>query len=145
MHGASGSESDPIAVMNVIPFIDICLVLLIIVLVTASMSAELMAFIQPQATEEKPMTFIESKETVSLTVKGDGKCVINEMPIDVKDLKAEAAKSPDLPFVLHAAKDVKAEHIVAAVAQLRAAKPTMRLLFSSPDQGSLPPDSTSTK
>ena len=66
-----------IAEMNVIPFIDVCLVLLIIVLVTASFSVKLMAFEHPLALQK------DASGTALLDDKGN----FVPMPTEYVDLQ----------------------------------------------------------
>ncbi|MCJ8331057.1 MAG: biopolymer transporter ExbD [Lentisphaeria bacterium] len=79
--GSGGSE-DPISELNVIPFIDICLVLLIIVLIMSTFSYQLFNFDNPSSaeftvvnaqTKEGESTviklFVHSKEKITLNGK----------------------------------------------------------------------------
>jgi len=111
-------EVEPIAEMNVIPFIDICLVLLIIVLVTATFSTQLLDFDHPQAAKTE---YVESQAGVTVEVGADGRCSVAGKPVDVASLRAElqALGAPDV--VLRASPKVPSRHVVAAADQVKAA------------------------
>jgi biopolymer transport protein ExbD len=125
MPGDSRSAEEPIAVMNVIPFIDICLVLLIVVLVTASFSTALLGFTHPLAEKTE---YLESSQAVRVEVAADGRCTINGKPVPVENLRAEAAAFVSRPFVVAAGSGVQAQYVIKAVEQLKAAG-NVRLTF----------------
>jgi len=73
MEQESDDSDDVISALNVIPFIDICLVLLIIVLVTASFTVALIGFDLPQGVKTE---YVEAKSAVTVDVGSDGRCTI---------------------------------------------------------------------
>lgn len=114
-----GREAEPIAEMNVIPFIDICLVLLIIVLVTATFSTPLLDFDHPKAAGTE---FVEDPAGVTvLEVGADGHCRLGGRPVDLASLRAELASREGTDVVLRASPRVPSRHVVAAAEQVRAA------------------------
>src|SRR5262245_3111991 len=87
MNASSSSDGgEPIAEMNVIPFIDICLVLLIIVLVTATFSTQLLDFDHPQAAKTE---FVEARTGVAVDVAPDGACSVGGRRIETAALRGE--------------------------------------------------------
>ena len=130
---ASKKNEGPIADMNVIPFIDICLVLLIIVLVTASFSTQLLGFNHPQAGKDEKTQYFEVKDAVVVEVATDGKCKINGKTVEVKDLKSEAAQFASQPFVLQAGRQVKSEHVILATDQIKGVG-NVKLTFAVQEQ-----------
>ena len=75
MNASSDSGSEPIAEMNVIPFIDICLVLLIIVLMTSASDTKYEDVKLPAA---KTVAYRDMNLAITLTVKKDGTYAFEE-------------------------------------------------------------------
>ena len=118
MNASSDSGSEPIAEMNVIPFIDICLVLLIIVLVTATFSTQLLDFDHPQAAKTE---FVEARSGVAVDVSSDGACVLGGRRVEASALRGEieALGGPDV--ILRASRKTPSRHVIAAADQVKAA------------------------
>lgn len=115
MHGPrERSSDDVISDMNVIPFVDICLVMLIIVLVTAAYSVSLIDFTVPQG---QPTEYIEASAAVTVDVSQDGRCTIRGKTVTADELR----RAVQAPVIVRAGRSVKAQHVVSAVDQLRAA------------------------
>lgn len=123
---------EPIAAMNVIPFIDICLVLLIIVLVTASFSTPLVGMTQPQAEPGAKTEYREMKDAVVIDVLADGKCSIDGVGAEAAELTAQVSKHLDKPMVVRAKNDVKSKFIIMATTYIKAAG-TVRLTYLPQD------------
>ena len=94
------TEDRPIAGVNIVPVIDLCLVLLIILMVTSPLldTADLPVKL-PQALT------IESKErNIAVTYSPDGRLAINTTVIDAKDfipqLRALLRKDPEILVIL---------------------------------------------
>ena len=117
MNASSDSGSEPIAEMNVIPFIDICLVLLIIVLVTATFSTQLLDFDHPQAAKTE---FVEARAGVAVEVAPDGAVSIGGKRLDAAALRGEldALGGPDV--ILRASRKTPSRHVIAAADQVKA-------------------------
>ena len=107
---SSDSGSEPIAEMNVIPFIDICLVLLIIVLVTATFSTQLLDFDLPQAAKTE---FVEARSGVAVDVGPDGACSVGGQPVDFATLRGS-------DVILRASRKTASRHVIAAADQVKA-------------------------
>ena len=118
--GSSALEGDqePIAEMNVIPFIDICLVLLIIVLVTATFSTQLLDFDHPQAAKTE---FVEARAGVSVDISADGSCSMGGRKVELAALRGEieALGGPDV--IVRASRKTPSRHVIAATDQVKAA------------------------
>ena len=123
MQGPSESgDSEPIAEMNVIPFIDICLVLLIIVLVTATFSTQLLGFDHPLADKTE---YVEASNVVTVDIAADGKCSIGGKQVELAGLRAEIEAQggggkgglPDV--VLRAPPKTPSHFIVSAADQIK--------------------------
>jgi len=114
---SSDSGSEPIAEMNVIPFIDICLVLLIIVLVTATFSTQLLDFDHPQAAKTE---FVEARTGVAVEVGPDGACRVGGKRVDAAGLRGEldALGGPDV--ILRASRKTPSRHVIAAADLVKA-------------------------
>jgi biopolymer transport protein ExbD len=107
---ADSAEGEPIAEMNVIPFIDICLVLLIIVLVTATFSTQLLDFDHPQAAKTE---FVEGRNGVTVDVAADGRCTLGGKPVDLAALGGA-------DVVLRASRKTASRHVIAAADRIKA-------------------------
>ncbi len=107
----AGGEGEPIAEMNVIPFIDICLVLLIIVLVTATFSTQLLDFESPGAARTD---YVEAAGAVTVDVGPDGRCTVSGKAADLGALG-------DADVVIRASGTTPSRHVVAAADRVRAA------------------------
>jgi biopolymer transport protein ExbD len=110
-------DSEPIAEMNVIPFIDICLVLLIIVLVTATFSTQLLDFSHPRAARTE---FVGHGEALVVEVAADGRCAVGGRTVDVAALGAEIGALGPSDVVLRAGPKVPSHRVVAAVDEIKA-------------------------
>ena len=117
MDAPKDAGSEPIAEMNVIPFIDICLVLLIIVLVTATFSTPLLDFDHPQAAKTE---YVEARSGVAVEVAEDGACSVGGRRVEPAALRGEleALGSPDV--VLRASRKTASRHVIAAADQVKA-------------------------
>ena len=117
MNAAPDSGSEPIAEMNVIPFIDICLVLLIIVLVTATFSTQLLDFDHPQAAKTD---FIEARSGVAVDVAPDGACSLGGRRVEIAALRGEIEALGGSDVILRASRKTPSRHVIAAADQIKA-------------------------
>ena len=100
--GGGTPHSAPMAEINMIPLVDVMLVLLIIFMITAPLIAHKIKIDLPQAStvllEEKP-------DTIVIAPMGDGKMFLNDVLIDrksmVERLAAEAQRKPQPELHLH--------------------------------------------
>ena len=102
--GGSGDEHGMMSEINVTPFVDVMLVLLIIFMVTAPMMTAGMVVELPHA-EAPPLPQL-SEEQMVLSVTDDGKYFINEHAFTIEELapklKAIAEANPDQDVFLKA-------------------------------------------
>jgi len=101
--GSGGApHSAPMAEINMIPLVDVMLVLLIIFMITAPLIAHKIKIDLPQAStvllEEKP-------DTIVIALMSDGKMFLNDVPTDrtemLKRLSSEAQRKPQPELHLH--------------------------------------------
>jgi biopolymer transport protein ExbD len=101
--GGSGQpNSAPMAEINMIPLVDVMLVLLIIFMITAPLLAHKIKIDLPQAStvllEEKP-------DTIVLSLLADGTMFLNDVPIERKEMlerfSSEAQRKPQPELHLH--------------------------------------------
>jgi len=86
-NGDDGEEFAPLADINVTPFIDVMLVLLIIFMVTAPMLATGMKVELPKAAVAKPL---DNPKPVVITLGPDGQIQIGDRPVAKEALVAAA-------------------------------------------------------
>ena len=103
--------------INMIPFIDVMLVLLIVFIITVPVMKHAVNVELPKATNEKEVL---KPETVRLSVKADGSYWIDDQPVsdDAMNarLKADAAKQPQPDLHIRGDKDVRYERVAQAMA-----------------------------
>ncbi len=105
--------------INVIPFIDIMLVLLAIVLATATFIAEgRLDIALPRAAQQSPAS---QQETLEIAVARDGALFVDEQPIDLKDLSVRLdAVATDTPIRLRVDAAAEFGNFVAVIDRLKA-------------------------
>jgi biopolymer transport protein TolR len=82
---ASRSSRTPLSEINVVPLVDVMLVLLIIFMITAPMMQHGMGIDVPKVTT-KPLSAKDDPQV--LNISKDRQLTLNEKAIDIKDLKA---------------------------------------------------------
>jgi len=100
--GSGAPHSAPMAEINMIPLVDVMLVLLIIFMITAPLIAHKIKIDLPQAStvllEEKP-------DTIVIALMADGRMFLNDGPIDraamLERLSSEAQRKPQPELHLH--------------------------------------------
>jgi len=105
------------AEINMIPLVDVMLVLLIIFMITAPLIAHKIKIDLPQAStvllEEKP-------DTIVISLMGDGKMFLNDVPIDrpamVARLATEAQRKPQPELHLHVDKSLQFQALATVMA-----------------------------
>lgn len=115
-----------IAEINVVPYIDVMLVLLIIFMVTAPLLTEGVKVDLPQTTESAPIqSDPETPEPFVLTVDADGKLYIDDREYDAKGIvrysKALYLEKPTTNFLIRGDKDVRYEYVMLAMSLLKSA------------------------
>ena len=111
-----------VAEINVTPFVDVMLVLLIIFMVTAPMMTEGLEVELPktQAVETLPT----DSDHVVLTIKKDGAIYLNEFPTAMETLAQQlvtVVKNPERQLFLQADKEVPYGVVVAVMGRVKAA------------------------
>ncbi|GIX37311.1 ExbD/TolR family protein [Silanimonas lenta] len=86
---SAGSGSGPKADMNVVPLIDILLVLLIIFMVTAPTPASWINITLPQRSPNPPENPKEPPPPVSLKITSSGEVLLNNTPAPMATLQAQ--------------------------------------------------------
>jgi biopolymer transport protein TolR len=101
--------------INVTPFVDVMLVLLIIFMVTAPLLQQGIDINLPQAKgKEMPAT-----ERIVITIKKDGKIYLDKTAVTMKSLKAALSKKSSNEVFLKADKDVPYGNVVSVMGELR--------------------------
>ena len=101
--------------INVTPFVDVMLVLLIIFMVTAPLLQQGIDVNLPQA-KGKELT---PAERVVITIKKDGKIYLNKTGISINELKSKLALMSDRDVFLKADKDVPYGIVIEVMGELR--------------------------
>jgi biopolymer transport protein TolR len=101
--------------INVTPFVDVMLVLLIIFMVTAPLLQQGIDVNLPQAKGKE----IAPAERIVITVKKDGKIYMDKATITLETLKSSLSKTGNKEVFLKADKDVPYGIVVAVMGELR--------------------------
>ena len=135
-------KNKPVSEINVVPYIDVMLVLLIIFMVTAPMLTQGVAVELPQAAA-KPIS-AEGKEPLVVTVNHNGDFFINigkdsDKPIDAAVLQARVAAvlqlRPNTPVLVRGDAGVEYGKVVSAMSLLQqAGAPSVGLITDPPEQ-----------
>jgi biopolymer transport protein ExbD len=115
--GSGQSNSTPMAEINMIPLVDVMLVLLIIFMITAPLLAHKIKIDLPQAStvllEEKP-------DTIVLSLLADGTMYLNDVPIERKAMlerfSSEAQRKPQPELHLHVDRTTQFEVLASIMA-----------------------------
>jgi biopolymer transport protein TolR len=101
--------------INVTPFVDVMLVLLIIFMVTAPLLQQGIDINLPQAKgKEMPAT-----ERIVITIKKDGKIFLDKTAVTIKSLKAALSKKSNKEVFLKADTNVPYGNVVSVMGELR--------------------------
>lgn len=135
----------PMGEINVVPYIDVMLVLLIIFMVTAPLLTQGVQVDLPQA-QANPVVPEENMQplVVSVDVEGNFYASIGDnqdQPIDAQELMAKTAavlrRNPKTPVMVKGDNAVNYGYVVSAMAYLQAAgAPSVGLITQQPDQPS---------
>lgn len=120
MAGFIADEHDEVmSEINMVPFIDVMLVLLIVFIITVPVMKHAVNVELPRADHEQEQEQIKP-ETLNLTVQADGSYVLGDAPIADEQLgprlQAEAAKQPPPELHIRGHRDVRYERVVQAMA-----------------------------
>ena len=108
------TKRKPVAEMNVVPYIDVMLVLLVIFIITAPLMASSIKLDLPQTDAGQPN---DTPKFVSLSVDASGKVFLNDQPVTDEELATRlekaAADSKDTEVQLRADQTVPYGRVVA--------------------------------
>jgi biopolymer transport protein ExbD len=132
----SAGSGQPMAEINMIPLIDVMLVLLVIFIVTAPLLTHAVKIDLPRASSSPNLT---RAENIQLAIDGEGRLFWNGEPIDRPALQARfaaAAKLPQQPEVhLRADRNTQYQAIAEVLADSARAGLTKIGFVSRPDDG----------
>jgi len=131
----------PMAEINVVPYIDVMLVLLVIFVITAPMLTQGVQVELPQAASEPIESEAQEPLVVTVDMNGDYYLNIGEAvkdPINhqalVNKVAAVLRLKPDTPVMVRGDKDVTYGKVVTAMALLqRAGAPSVGLITEAPE------------
>jgi len=111
-----GDSDEPIAEINIVPFVDIILVILIIFMVTTPL------IMKPSINVNLPKAVSGDETTPSklgITITKDGQILLNGEPSDAAGIKAYSeeavVKKPDIQAIISADKDVSHGQVVSII------------------------------
>ena len=123
----AGSRRRMLADINVVPYIDVMLVLVVILMVCAPFVnpslVELPSMGKASAPPDRPLELVMRLEgKMSLRESGTSKDLANDLPGVIAEIKKrQAGKDKPVPVVIHADKDLKYEAVVKVMDQLQRA------------------------
>ena len=115
--GGGTPHSAPMVEINMIPLVDVMLVLLIIFMITAPLLAHKIKVDLPQAStvllEEKP-------DTITIAILADGRMFLNDVETDrealVRRLSSEAQRKPQPDLHLHVDRTLQFQQLATVMA-----------------------------
>ncbi|NMG36240.1 biopolymer transporter ExbD [Azoarcus sp. TTM-91] len=117
-----GSERAPSSDINMVPLIDVMLVLLIVFMITAPLLTHSVKIDLPKASSQ-PNT--EKPETVTLAINEEGKLFWNNEPMDdavlPERLRSAAAQTPQPELHLRADQNTRYQKLAEVMSQAREA------------------------
>jgi biopolymer transport protein TolR len=138
------------AEINIVPYIDVMLVLLVIFMVTAPLLNQGVEVDLPKAPAESLDARTPETEVLVLSVQRDGACYFNigsekAQPVDCQQLAPHRAeieerlqRAPQPPVLVRADKEVRYEQVIQAMAALKAVGANKVGLSTAPPD--TPPD-----
>jgi len=115
--GTQDDSDQMLSEINMIPFIDVMLVLLIIFIITVPVINHAVNIDLPQASNQK---LVEKTENVRLSINADGSYLWNDAPISDAEfesrLSASATLQPQPELHIRGDKDVRYERVALAMA-----------------------------
>lgn len=128
----------PIAEINVVPYIDVMLVLLIIFMVTAPLLTEGVKIELPQTTANPVEANPEAPEPFILTVDADGTFFIDDRQYEEQALLTYAAalyrEKPQTDFLVRGDKNTVYDNVIKAMVLLKQAGVETVSLVTEPPQ-----------
>ncbi|MFY0988998.1 protein TolR [Halomonas sp. C05BenzN] len=144
MHGPfkRGGGRKPMGEINVVPFIDVMLVLLVIFMITAPMLTQGVQVDLPQVTSE-PMEDVEDNEPIIVSVDREGQYFISlgddETPVSLNDIADRVIiileRRPGTPVMVRGDRNVPYGQVVSLMSTLQIAGVVNVGLISEPPPG----------
>ncbi|MFD2189932.1 protein TolR [Pistricoccus aurantiacus] len=144
MHGPffRGGRKKPMGEINVVPFIDVMLVLLVIFMITAPMLTQGVQVDLPQVTSE-PIEDTENQEPVIVSVDRDGQYFISlgdeETPVTLEDISGQIMaileRRPGTQVLVRGDRNVSYGQVVGLMSTLQTAGVANVGLISEPPTG----------
>ncbi|AKJ95979.1 biopolymer transporter ExbD [Thioalkalivibrio versutus] len=132
--GRMGDTSEPMSDMNVIPLVDVMLVLLVIFIITAPVITHSVDLDLPQATSE-PVD--ELPDSVTLSLDGSGDLYWNNESVSLGRLPARLREAletqPDIVIYLRADRDTRYERLARVMAEVRQSGVSRMAFVSEPE------------
>jgi biopolymer transport protein ExbD len=115
--GGGVPHSAPMAEINMIPLVDVMLVLLIIFMITAPLLAHKIKIDLPQAST---VLLEEKADTIVIQLMADGKMFLNDVPIDrvgmLERLSVEAQRKPQPELHMHVDRTLQFQALASVMA-----------------------------
>jgi biopolymer transport protein TolR len=136
------SRKKPMSEINVVPYIDVMLVLLVIFMITAPLLTQGVSVDLPQATAEPLSKDADEPLIVSVDVQGNYYLNVGDdpdSPIDgekmITMVAAVLRHKPGTPVMIKGDRNVQYEKVVTAMTMLQSAGvPSVGLITSTPDK-----------
>ncbi|MDI5892041.1 protein TolR [Halomonas rhizosphaerae] len=137
-----GGRSKPMGEINVVPFIDVMLVLLVIFMITAPMLTQGVQVDLPQVSSE-PIEETEDREPIIVSVDRDGQYFISlgedETPVSLDEVSERVIilleRQPGTPVMVRGDRNVPYGQVVTLMSTLQTAGVTNVGLISEPPPG----------
>lgn len=118
----TSDDSGMVNEINMTPFVDVMLVLLIVFMVTIPVMQQSVSINLPQAQVQKPE---KEPDAMELAIDAQGQYVLDSQTISPTELEAvlqqRAQQEPQPPLRIRGDKDVRYEFVAQALAQAKAA------------------------
>ncbi len=132
--GRLGDSNEPMSEMNVIPLVDVMLVLLVIFIVTAPVVTHSVKLDLPRASSAPSH---ETVESVTLALDAAGHLYLDNQPLDeaalFDRLSAAVAANPELAVYLRADRETRYETLARVMAEARRAGVARLAFVSQPE------------
>lgn len=132
--GRMGDSNEPMSDMNVIPLVDVMLVLLVIFIITAPVITHSVELDLPQATSE-PVD--ELPDSVTLSLDGEGDIYWNNDRVSLDHLPARLRETvqeqPDVAIYLRADRETRYERLARVMAEVRQSGVSRMAFVSEPE------------
>lgn len=143
LHKPIRQRRKPMGEINVVPYIDVMLVLLIIFMITAPMLTQGVKVDLPKADSEPVEMPDENTEPLVVSVDAEGNFFVaigdrQDEPIEARELMAKTAavlrRNPQTPVMVRGDNAVNYGYVVTAMALLqKAGAPSVGLITQQPD------------